>query len=438
MKMEFSEQLFAKFSHRRFFCGFSGGADSTAALLLARDFRARCPGGGLEAVHFNHHLRGEESDREARSAAELADRLGVPFRCIDLEIDPADNLENAAREARLRAWKELLPPGGAVILGHHAGDRRENLLIRLLRGSNSWGLSSMRDFSEVEGITFIRPLLRTSRAEIETFLRERGIGSWAQDSSNACPEYLRNYLRNGFLADLEKRFPGSLKGLDRSLRALEADADFIRDYVKNLPGDRSSIAFWKGRPDAVKIRLLRELTGTVPNAELLDRLNAALENVSGEARRIPVDAGTMLLLRNDTIVKAAAAPPPPPPVFTWEWRKTPRIRRGNWEFTATRIPAAEKCGLSCACFDAEQLPEILEIGPARPGERMIPFGARSEKKIKSLRVDRHIPADRLFPVVRSAGQVCWAVTVRHSALAPVTEATREIVKFQFRTIPSEE
>lgn len=437
MKTGFSEQLFAKFSGWKLFCGFSGGADSTAALLLASESKERF-GYTLEAVHFNHHLRGAESDREAAAAAAFAEERGIPFRCIDLAVKDSGSVENAAREARLEAWKRLSGPRSAVVLGHHAGDRRENLLIRLLRGANSWGLSSMRAVSEVEGVTFLRPLLRNSREEIEDFLRARGIVSWAQDSSNGDPEYLRNYLRNTVLPELEARFPGSLKGLDHSLLALEADADFIRDCVDQLPGDRSSVAFWKKQPAAVKIRLLRELTGAVPNGELLARLDEALEHVSGELLQIPVNADTVIRLRSDTIEAAPARAVPPPAEFLWEWRKTPRIRRGNWEFTATLPATVEKCGPDCAFFDASLLPEILEIGPVRPGERMTPFGSDREKKIKKLRTDRGIPADAFYPVVRGRGFVYWAVMVRHSDWARVTRFTSKTVKLQFRTVPSEQ
>ena len=434
MKTGFSEQLFAKFSGRKLFCGFSGGADSTAALLLASEFKERFDF-ALEAIHFNHHLRGAESDREAAAAAAFAEERKIPFRCIDLAVAESGSVENAAREARLAAWKKLSGPRSAVVLGHHAGDRRENLLIRLLRGANSRGLSSMRAVSQVEGVTFLRPLLKSSRGEIEEFLRGKGIVSWAHDSSNDSPEYLRNYLRNSVLPEIEARFPGSLKGLDRTLLALEADADFIQDYVAQLPGDRSSVAFWKKQPDAVKIRLLRELTGVVPDGELLARLNETLGKVSGEVLRIPVNADTEIRLRRDTIEAAPAGAPEPPGEFLWEWRKTPCIRRGPWEFTATTPAAVEKCGPDCAFFDASLLPEVLEIGPVRPGERMIPFGAEREKKIKKLRTDRGIPADAFCPVVRGRGGVYWAVMVRHSELAKVTQDTPETVKLQFRTIP---
>ena len=85
--------------------GFSGGADSTAALLLLHESLEH--GNRLVAVHFNHHLRGVESDLEAENAARFAFERNIEFRLIDLNIAPGGNLEARARQARLEAWKKL-------------------------------------------------------------------------------------------------------------------------------------------------------------------------------------------------------------------------------------------------------------------------------------------------------------------------------------------
>ena len=428
--MDFSEQLFSKFSGCRLFCGFSGGADSTAALLLARKYAPRwnCT---LEAVHFNHHLRGAESDAEAEQAAEFARNLQIPFRCIDLHIDPHDNLESAAREARLNAWKTLTAgTNSAVILGHHADDRRENLLIRLCRGSNSHGLSSMRSVAVVDGVTFIRPLLRMTRTEIELFLKENGVESWAVDSSNASGLFLRNYLRNTLLPGLESRFPGALKGMERSLNALEADADFINDFVSSIPiENKKSISFWQKQHTAVRIRLLRELTGVVPTGDLLEELNKALLRTTPELRKLPVAQDKVIWLRNDLIEMAPLQTETPAP-FLWKWRETPVCRWGTWRFSVSQVAEKSVCGLDTALFDGDQLPEVLEIAFPVPGERMQVFGGHSLQKIKKLRTDRHIGEGTIFPLLRGEQGVYWAPFIRHSALAAVSETSQNIIKFE--------
>ena len=425
MKMDFSEQLFANFYGYRIFCGFSGGADSTAALLLAKKFQSSF-GYELQAVHFNHHLRGSES--------EFAKQLQIPFQCIDLQVERSSNLESAARNARLAAWKKLLPQEkSAVVLGHHADDRRENLLIRLFRGSNSRGLSSMRSIAEVDGITFLRPLLHMTRKEIELFLKNAGICSWATDSSNSSGCFLRNYLRNSLLPEVEKRFPGASKGMERSLHALECDADFIDSFTAAIPPEKKqSILFWQTLHDAVRIRLLRELTGEIPTYDLLARVTRELERITPELRKIPVGKEQFILLKNDSLT-FLSAPQEEPPTVQWNWRSEAVKQWGRGYFSVSTVSAVSPSPPECACFDGDLLPDTFEIGPVRSGERMVPFGSVSEKKIKKLRNDRHIGAENKLPVLRdSHGVVYWAVNVRNSAHAAVSDKSKHIVKFEYK------
>ena len=162
------------FSHFRgtLLVGFSGGADSTALLLMAAKGAAES-GSEVIAVHFNHHLRGAESDREAADAEKFACKLGVKFRKIDLDIAPGSNLEARARQARLEKWQELCAgcDDPLVLLGHHLDDNIENFFIRIGRGSNTSGLKGMEFFSEINGVKICRPLLIYTRDEIEEFLR---------------------------------------------------------------------------------------------------------------------------------------------------------------------------------------------------------------------------------------------------------------------------
>ncbi len=161
MISELAEKLFSPFAHGTLLVGFSGGADSTAALLTVLEWRSRHPECRVEAVHFDHHLRGDESAHEAQAAQNFAAERNVPFRKIDLRIaDAGEGIEAAARAARLAEWKRLCAGRDdvAVVQGHHADDRIENLLMRLFRGGNTTSLVSPRPRAEVEGVTFLRPL----------------------------------------------------------------------------------------------------------------------------------------------------------------------------------------------------------------------------------------------------------------------------------------
>ena len=233
---------------KTFLIGFSGGADSTAALLFMLE-RISC-GDRLIAVHFNHHLRGAESDLEAENAARFAAARNIEFRLIDLDISPGSNLEARARQARLEAWKKLSAEyeNPVVVTGHHQDDCIENMFLRIGRGSNVSGLTGLQITSEVDGVKFFRPLLSFSREDVEAFLIERGVTKWAVDSSNLNCDYSRNVLRNRILPELYKLFPGGRKALEKTLDNLRGDADFIAQEAyrryKNCD-DRHTLAFWK-------------------------------------------------------------------------------------------------------------------------------------------------------------------------------------------------
>ncbi len=438
-------KLFESFRGGTLFVGFSGGADSTAALLLAARF-------GLEsssrvvAVHFDHGLRGEESHSEAEEAQRFAEERGIEFRLFRLNLLPSPNLEDAARAARLAVWRQLAAdqPGTAVVLGHHSDDRAENFLLRLLRGSNASGLAGLRSRSQVEGVTFLRPLLSLRRREIEEYLHKQNIQRWAEDSSNADESLTRNALRRRILPEIYQLTPGSEDGVFRSLDALEADAEFLEAEAERRfreTTEHASFAFWRNQPPAMRIRLLRKFVAEhsgydyIPNRAALERFDALLASPSPELRRMQLDAERTLLLRDESLELQGSEAIPPEPI-SWDWTREPELRWNSFLFHAeiTQTPCPADGGR--ALFDADQLPAILRVDYRRDGDRMVPFGESTERNLKKLRVDRGIPADSPLPVLRNQeGAILWAPEIRHSNIAVITAQTRRIVSFTIHKLP---
>ena len=450
MDLDICVKLFAPFASGTLYAGFSGGADSTAALLAALHFRERS-GCRLIAVHFDHGLRGEESQREACEAEQFAAARQIEFRCIRLKLSAGPNLEAAAREARLAYWRTVAADRSdtAVVLGHHADDRAENLLLRLARGANASGLTALRERSVVDGVTFLRPLLRFRRAGIEEFLNAAGIDRWANDSSNADERYARNALRHTILPAFRALSSGSEAGLFHSLDALEADAEFLEaaaeEQFRRIAGETvTPLDFWRKQPPALLIRLLRRFVATqsgrdyIPNRRLLERFTALPEKCV-VSRRIPLDANRSLRIRGNTLAlelpsSGAAAGETEPGPTIWDWRTKPETHRGKFRFSAEALTAPRAMALHEAMFDADALPCPLLIDRRRPGDRLIPFGETAPKSLKKLRIDRKLPAETALPVVRSSdGRIVWAPGIRHTAAAPVTPATAAIVHLAMRT-----
>lgn len=436
MKLDDCGKLFAPFQHGRLFVGFSGGADSTAALLVARRFREIFHY-RLTAIHFDHGLRGAESAAEAEAAQRFARNRAIEFRLIRLEFSPGPGLESRARAARLGAWKELIRenPGSAVVLGHHAGDRAENLLLRLARGSNATGLTSMRSRSEVDSVIFLRPLLGFTRAEIEEFLHENGVDEWAQDSSNTENRFRRNRLRNRLLPEFYAGLPGSAAGLRHSLDVLELDAEFLEQEAerrfRKLDG---SAAFWRELHPALLVRVLRlwfraELgADLIPPPELVRRLQSELNSPKPEPRLIPVQSKISLRLQGNTLQIAAAAPPR----LFWKFDQEPEVGFGPFRLRAEWLQTFPGAPPDCAAalFDADRLPETLTVRARKAGDTLIPFGGSKPVSLKKLRTDRRIPASTPCPVVTAPdGTILWAPLIRHTIHAPVTPETRRILRF---------
>ena len=214
---------------KRLLAGVSGGADSVALLLLLLD-----AGASVTVVHVNHGLRGEASDGDEQFVRELCARLSAPLLTYRA-APPEHPSEGWAREARYGFFRQAMAQTGTpvIALAHHRDDQAETLLLHLLRGSGLNGLTAMRPDTEADGMRILRPLLGFSREELRSELRRRG-QPWREDESNRSAQYLRNALRHGALAELERLSPGASSRLARTAELLAADEDVLNRLTEDF------------------------------------------------------------------------------------------------------------------------------------------------------------------------------------------------------------
>jgi tRNA(Ile)-lysidine synthase len=188
--------------------GLSGGADSVA-LLRALAERSGELGLMLHAAHLHHGLRGEEADGDLAFARALAGQLGLPF--LEARVDAgttakenAETIEEAARRLRYGWFRKLMASGEveAVATAHTRDDQAETVLAKFLRGAWTEGLSGIHPVIEFPEGRILRPLLSTTRAEVEAYLGALGQG-WREDSSNRHLTFTRNRIRHELLPLLE-------------------------------------------------------------------------------------------------------------------------------------------------------------------------------------------------------------------------------------------
>ena len=434
MKISSMAAVFSPFRSFRVLVGFSGGADSSALLLLAEHFAGEFDF-DLTAVHFNHHLRGVESDIEAEKAAEFASRRGIKFHKEDIYPAPGNGVEARAREERLKVWKRLCAndPRCVVMLGHHADDRIENFFLRMGRGSNSGGLCGLRQEYILEGVHFFRPLFSWRRKDVEDFLRSGGVFQWAEDSSNFQNDAVRNILRNRILPELYNVLPGGDAGVCRSLDNLEKDADFLEQEAleKFNSGDLERTGFWKSLHPALFCRVFRKYLDAfygemMPvSADSLERFSAAVSN--GKNAIVPLSGKRELRIVNGKIFCTGSDGFDDGKVL-WKWHDEKSIRWNGWHFSwELRKNIPEELSYFDSCFDMDLLPEELCIRAIAPGDRMKPFKSEKTVKLKTLRIDRKIPAYPPSPVVIGDERIIWAPGIRHSGEFTVVENGKKII-----------
>jgi tRNA(Ile)-lysidine synthase len=244
--------------------GLSGGADSVALLCSLAD-KSRELGLVLHAAHLHHGLRGEEADADLAFSRELASRLSITFHeaRVDTAVEarrtpstssnspadlahlPADSIEGTARRLRYTWFRQLLRkvPLDAVATAHTLDDQAETILAKFLRGAWTEGLSGIHPVLELPEGPILRPLLRTTRNEVEAFLHARN-QPWREDSTNRHLTFTRNRIRHELLPQLETWNPQLRDHLAQMADLAREEESWWQSEISRL----ASAIILRGRP----------------------------------------------------------------------------------------------------------------------------------------------------------------------------------------------
>ena len=227
-------------------CAVSGGADSVALLfglyLLKEKLDIR-----LSAAHFNHNLRGAESDRDEYFVRDFCDRYDIPLMVGSAAVTPGKNgLEAAARDARY-AYLRSLP--GKIATAHTADDNAETVLLHLIRGT---GLKGLGGIAPISG-NVIRPMLSATRQDVENFLQEWSLPH-IEDSSNGTDAFLRNRLRHHIMPRLLQENPQFSENTSAMALRLRLDEACLSQAAKKA--SPISISVLKEQHPALRSRIL--------------------------------------------------------------------------------------------------------------------------------------------------------------------------------------
>jgi len=230
----------------RVYCAVSGGADSMAllwGLFLLKDKLEI----DLAAVHFNHGLRGAESDADEAFVRDFCSRFEIPLTVGQKRVTPEKKgLEAAARDARY-AFFATLP--GKLATAHTADDNAETVLMHLIRGT---GLKGLGGIMPVNG-NVIRPMLHITRQQVLAFLEEYHIPH-REDSTNSTDDFLRNRLRHHVIPLLQAENPRICENLSATAARLRDDEEALASLSRfdTLP----DVHTLRAMPRALRCRML--------------------------------------------------------------------------------------------------------------------------------------------------------------------------------------
>ncbi len=436
--------------------GVSGGADSVALLhiliAVAPEFSLR-----IGIAHLNHCLRGKESDRDAEFVCSLAKKLNLPYYIESADVQDYRracrlSTEEAARQLRYIFYERIAEQYGydKIALGHHADDNAELVLMYLLRGSGTSGLSGI---PPVRGARIVRPLIQVRKSELRDFLTANRL-IYVSDSSNADTEFLRNRIRHELIPMLISSYnPKIVESLNRTASILRSEDEWMGDSIRVLSENCIS--------DTADGKTLLSVPDTLALAARRRLIRKALAGIKGNLRRISyshLEALSELLDRGpeqgsldlpegiraqrlgNTLVFSRTGGrktrPEIKPVFEYVLTEPGTVFIKE---TGSRVaiseplmnPADIGIGNPCvAFFDRKAVSFPVSVRNFRPGDRFRPLGAGGSQKVKKYFINSKIPEKErhLCPILVSGGKIIWIAGHRSDESVKVAPETETVLK----------
>ena len=244
------------------YVALSGGADSVCLYDILYKLQEKLHF-KLAACHFNHKMRGEDSNRDEKFVQKICAELGVELNTEAHRGKSVLKSELEARKVRYAYFEKILGSGRGVkmALAHNANDYAETFLMRLIRGT---GLKGMRSIP-LQRKKYFRPLLPYTRDQILSYLEANNL-AFVNDKSNQNTKYFRNKIRHNLLPAILKENPNFINNLSVNIEILSQDYDFIYSMAEKkykqlakVSGDQLSVnrEKWLALHPALRYEVLR-------------------------------------------------------------------------------------------------------------------------------------------------------------------------------------
>ncbi len=443
--------------------GVSGGPDSVCLIHVLYSLRDSLSL-KLYAVHINHMLRSVEADLDEEYTARLCEDLGIPLYVSHIDVAAAAkkegiSLEEAGREVRYREFRKYAEVVGAskIAVAHNRNDQAETVMLNIIRGTGLAGLSGM----EYRRGDIIRPLLGSSRDEIERYCKTAGL-SPRTDSTNLEQEYTRNKVRLGLIPYVNEKFGTNFVD---SLCRLSENAAIDEHYMEKCAYEayRESIceklngyvyldnAELSALDPAIRMRVLKlalkDTVGSVKGISSKHYQNLSdliMKGITGTQAELPqgirafISYGVLRIFSQQSVGE--------------QLREIPSFSSQVTVPGETEVPVIDASvtalvGLpqnidnygrlgynpKVQYFDYDKFNEGIYIRNRRNGDLFKPLGSNGTKKLKEYFIDNKIPRemrDRI-PLICCGNEIVWIIGYKISDKFKVTENTKNVLKIEF-------
>ena len=432
----------------------SGGADSVCLLHVLHKLR-KVLGIDLIVCHFDHGLRPDEDEEETLFVQMLAESLDLSFATEKAEGKlraGAPSMEETARNLRYAFLTNRMHHFSAqkIAVGHTRNDQAETVLMRLLRGSGTAGLSGI---PPVRDGVIVRPLIELTKEEIMGYLSREKI-QYVTDPSNLNPDPLRNDIRLNILPLLKMRQPELVSILGKTAAILREERDWMeteaRDWLtlqgRMEPYGKITIplAEFNQLHDAKKNHVIREAirsSGGGLGRITSKHIEAVKRVAEGENphARIPLPGNQTcgkiyerLVFSSERIKRTGDFSFLIHKPGRFRMKEPPCIIRISECRRTISEPAMDSA--QTAFFDADRVTYPLTVRNARKGDRFIPLGMKGHKKLKNFFIDNKIPAEerKNIPILLTDNEIMWVCGLRVDDRFKVTSHTEKILKADIR------
>lgn len=431
----------------RLILAVSGGLDSMVMLdavaALQKDLRL-----SIIVAHFNHQLRGHESEADEAFVRSTARTMGLECYIEHANTQTAaeasrTSIQEAARNLRYEFFAKLRTSLGyhKIATAHHADDNAETVLFHLVRGTGVHGLAGIP--LRRADIAVIRPLMFATRDEIRSYATEHGV-TYRTDSSNLGKDYTRNFIRHEIMPRIREQInPNVTLTLRRSSELFHHLDEYLQAQANAL--ERTVMLRSTGTEIALdRVQLLRQHVFMQEYllflaVRKLARMEADFATIRAMMSICLSDTGSSMTItkdivffrdREEVLLRRLKTTMP----FRYNVEPGRLYELEHFRFSMATVDTAEFSNDPNVEFvDADKLVGTLTLRSWADGDSFLPLGMTGMKKLSDFFIEQKVPLFEkpTIPLLLHNDSIVWVCGMRLDNRFKVTPSTKRIFKLEF-------